>query len=212
MNSKGQRLKTASRNFSLWPASFNFARRPATDLQTPLTRQNLPKGNLMSDKTRKKKDGEDQNKAAERMHKAEKISHDNPGDRSAYVKNQESHEKTALEQLDRDDFDKDLRPNEMAGENHGADTAQNEKNVASAYEYKELHGQFPQLSSADLKNIPILTAGTRLDQGATYLDLMNLEKGEYSAVSNETVGENDRIVPKTGVDYPLWNRLTGNEH
>ena len=165
----------------------------------------------MSDKTRHKKDGEDQNKAAERMHEAEKISHENPGERSAYVKEQENHDKTPLEQLDRDDFDKDLRPNEFAGENNGADTAQNEKSAPSAYEHKELHDRFPQLSSADLKNIPVLPAGTRLDQGATYLDLNNPDKGEYSAVSNETVGEKDYIVPKKEVDYLLWNRLTGKE-
>lgn len=116
-----------------------------------------------------------------------------------------------LEELDRDDFDKDLRPNEFAGENHGADTAQNEKSAPSAYEFKELHDKFPQLDNADLKNIPILPAGTRLDQGATYLDLMNPDKGEYSAVANETVGEKDYIVPKTEVGYPLWNRLTGKE-
>ena len=127
----------------------------------------------MSDKTRKKKDGENQNKAAQRMHEAEKISHENPGDRSAYVKEQEGRDQTALEQLDRDDFDKDLRPNEFAGENSGADTAQNEKNAPSAYQHKELHDRFPQLSSADLKNIPILPAGTRLDQGR---DLPRLEQ------------------------------------
>ena len=62
-----------------------------------------------------------------------------------------------------------------------------------------------------MKNIPILPAGTRLDQGATYLDLMNPDKGEYSAVSNETVGEKDYIVPKKEVDYLLWNRLTGKD-
>ena len=116
-----------------------------------------------------------------------------------------------LEELDRDDFDQDLRPNEFAGENSGADTAQNEKSAPSAYSHKELHDRFPGLSSADLKNIPILPAGTRLDQGATYLDLNNIEKGEYSAVSNETVGDKDYIVPKTEVGYPLWNRLTGKD-
>ena len=114
-----------------------------------------------------------------------------------------------LEDLDRDDFDKDLRPNEFAGNNDGAETAQNEKAAPSAYEFKELHDRFPQLDNADLKNIPILPADTRLDQGATYLDLNNLDKGEYSAVGNETVGEKDYIVPKSEVGYPLWNRLTG---
>ena len=165
----------------------------------------------MSDTTRKKKDGENQNKAAERMHEAEKISHENPGQRSEYVQEMESHTKTPLEQLDRDDFDKDLRPDEFAGENDGANDAQNEKEAPSAYEFKELHGKFPQLDNADLKDIPILPAGTRLDQGATYLDLNNPEKGEYSAVSNETVGEKDYIVPKKEVDYLLWNRLTGKD-
>ncbi len=165
----------------------------------------------MSDKTRKKKDGEDQNKAAERMHKAEKISHESPGQRSTYVKDQETHDQTALEALDRDDFDKDLRPNEFAGNNDGADSAQNEKNAPSAYEHKELHSKFPQFDNAELKNIPILPAGTRLDQGATYLDMNNPDKGEYSAVGNETVGEKDYIVPKTEVGYPLWNKLTGKE-
>ncbi len=116
-----------------------------------------------------------------------------------------------LEELDRDDFDKDLRPNEFAGNNDGADSAQNEKSAPSAYEFKELHGQFPQLDNADLKNIPILPAGTRLDQGATYLDLMNPDKGEYSAVGSETVGEKDYIVPKSEIGYPLWNRLIGKD-
>lgn len=124
---------------------------------------------------------------------------------------QENPEQTPLESLDRADFDKDLRPHEMSGENHGAGTAQNEKAAPSAYEFKELHDRFPQFSSADLKNIPILPVGTRLDQGATYFDLMNPEKGEYSAVASEVVGENERIVPKTEVGYPLWNRLTGKE-
>jgi hypothetical protein len=62
-----------------------------------------------------------------------------------------------------------------------------------------------------LKQLPILPAGTRLEQGATYLDLNDRQAGEFTARSDMIVEEGQLIVPKTEVDHQLWNRLRGVE-
>ena len=51
--------------------------------------------------------------------------------------------------------------------------------------------------------------GTRLQQGATYVNLQRLEEGEFTAAGFMEVGPDDWIVPKDEVDYLLWNHLIG---
>lgn len=63
------------------------------------------------------------------------------------------------------------------------------------------------MTNDELRGLPVLPIGVRLEQGATYIDLQNLEQGEFSATSDMTVQEDTYIVPKSEVDYELWNRL-----
>ncbi len=84
-----------------------------------------------------------------------------------------------LAQTDRPDFDKDLRPPEDKGQNNPESHCTN--HTRNTYKMKDLHEKFPQLSSADLKQIAILPLGSTLEQGAIYLDLNRLEEGEFKA-------------------------------
>lgn len=81
-----------------------------------------------------------------------------------------------------------------------------------AYDLKELVNAMPELSSDELKSLPILPVGTRLEQGATYLDLKDPTRQEFKARSDMTVGDNSWMVPKHEVDYELYNRLRGVSH
>ena len=53
--------------------------------------------------------------------------------------------------------------------------------------------------------------GTRLQQGATYLDLRNPHCEEFTALGGMVADSGHTYVPKDQVPYPLWNRLTGDE-
>lgn len=107
-----------------------------------------------------------------------------------------------------DEWEQDLHPNPTAGQNHGLETAHSAKDAPSAYDLKDLHQVLKDFTDNELKQITVITGGTRLQQGATYLDLMNPEQEEFTAMGDMQVPENGYYVPKAEVDYQLWNRLT----
>ncbi|HEX8464501.1 MAG TPA: hypothetical protein VF627_07770 [Abditibacterium sp.] len=155
----------------------------------------------MSEKTRHDKDGQDQNKANQAMHRHEE---------TGYIPGEGRHKSDSevRDAMDRADFDRDLRPHEFAGNNSGQDDPQ--PNGRNAYEFKDLHEKFPQLSSSDLKSLAILPLGTPLEQGATYIDLNRLEEGEFKARADFQITETNLLVAKNSVDYELWDRLRGH--
>ncbi len=103
----------------------------------------------------------------------------------------------------------DLNPHMLAGENHGVQSPHPEKDARSAFDIKELHGQLGDLTSAELKDIEIMPEGARLAQGAKYIDLRHLDRGELLARGDMVAGPDNYYVPKSETDYQLWNRLTG---
>ncbi len=80
----------------------------------------------------------------------------------------------------------------------------------SAVEDKSLHERLPQLDNAELARLPVLQAGTRLEQGHTYLDLNDLRRGPFKALGSQEAGKQNRYIAKTDVDYELWNELAGD--
>jgi hypothetical protein len=72
-----------------------------------------------------------------------------------------------------------------------------------------LHARFSHWPDADLKQIPVLPAGSRLEQDATYIDLAAARPSEFTATANLEAGSGQSIVPKSEVPYQLWNRLLG---
>lgn len=104
-------------------------------------------------------------------------------------------------------YRRDLNPDPTAGQNHGQNSAA--ERGPSAYDVKDAHRTWGGLSDADLKQIPILPAGTRLQQGAVYFDLNNPSRGEIKALGNMVAGSDNQYVAKDAVDYQLWNALIG---
>jgi hypothetical protein len=103
----------------------------------------------------------------------------------------------------------DLNPNVMAGQNVGMAGPHPEVNAATAFDLKSAHRSLEGLTDADLKQIPILPPGNRLEQGATYLDLQSPRRHEFKARGDMVAGPDNWYVPKDRVDYELWNRLIG---
>jgi hypothetical protein len=110
-----------------------------------------------------------------------------------------------------DSFDQDLHPNIGAGINDNDVGANPEQNAIPAYEIKEAHDILDGFRDDELKRIMILPEGSVLEQGATYFDLRHGGRGEFTAERPETVGPANlnMFVPKSVVDYELWNKLRG---
>src|SRR5690349_4587217 len=111
-----------------------------------------------------------------------------------------------------DEYEYDLHPEgERPGVNDGLRGAHPEKMGvnATAYDIKELHGRLQGYTDDELRQIVILPQGSRLEQGATYIDLRSATPREFTATGEMVTGPHNWFVPKTEVDYQLWNRLIG---
>ena len=114
------------------------------------------------------------------------------------------------QEADRDkhpsEYMRDLNPNTMAGQNIGTPATSMKR---TAYDLKDAHRRLRHLLDDDLKQIFVQPEGARLRQGATYVDLNDLERGEFTATGDMTAGPNNWYVAKDDVHYNLWNLLIG---
>ena len=109
-----------------------------------------------------------------------------------------------------DEWERDLNPGPMAGQNIGPQSHDREAGLRTAHDTKELHrGILRDFGDDDLKRIPVLGDGMRLQQGATYVDLDDGARGEFTARGDMEAGPGHHYVPKDQVPYELWNRLIG---
>jgi len=109
-----------------------------------------------------------------------------------------------------DEFSEDLNPQAQAGLNfgdEGPDTTQG----TPASDMKDMYTKLPNLSNTELSELPVVAAGTRLEQGKTYIDLNDLERGEFTAMASMKAESDHRLVAKDAVGYDLWNKLRGHE-
>jgi hypothetical protein len=103
-----------------------------------------------------------------------------------------------------DEWERDLNPSRLEGQNIGIP-----QDLPTAYDVKEVHRSLGRFEDDELKQIPVLPEGERLRQGATYLDLTNPSRGEFTATGEMSASSGQRLVPKNDVPYPIWNRLRG---
>lgn len=109
-----------------------------------------------------------------------------------------------------DQYDRDLNPDGLAGRNVGTQGQHSAKGpTKTAYDLKGIHHRLSSWNDADLRQVPVMPVGARLEQGATYIDLHSSDPSEFTAMGNEETGEDNAYVPKTEVPYALWNRLIG---
>ncbi len=107
-----------------------------------------------------------------------------------------------------DSFSDDLRSENTAGENQGPRNYESTLDYSrTAYDIKSMHQILADLTDDELKSIVLVSEGSRLQQGAKYIDLEHLEQGEFVAEANMIAEAGHSYVPKKEVDYVLWNRL-----
>jgi hypothetical protein len=116
--------------------------------------------------------------------------------------------KPQAEQKHPADWQRDLNPNYMAGQNTGGIAEARERSLRTAYDVKGVHRRLRHVSDDVLKQVPILDPGTRLRQAATYLDLH--DGRVFTATGDMEVVAGQQLVPKDGVHYDVWNLLVGD--
>lgn len=95
------------------------------------------------------------------------------------------------------------------GQNIGPGLTEREVPLPTAYDVKRIHRALDDFRDDDLKQIPILPVGSRLQQGATYLDLAADRPEEFKTTGGLTAEPGHYYVPKDRVPYEIWNRLIG---
>ena len=104
----------------------------------------------------------------------------------------------------------DLHPDFMAGQTADGGELEPGRFGLTAYDIKDLQrGALRELTDEQLKEIPVVPVGSRLRQGATYLDLNDPQRRPFTAMGAMVAVEDNYYVPKDDIDYTLWNRLTG---
>jgi len=108
------------------------------------------------------------------------------------------------------EWQRDLNPDFLAGHNFTVRNANAGEAWRTAYDVKELHRQLADvLDDDELQQVPVVPLGTRLEQGATYIDLRHWPPTQFTATANMEAEANNWYVPKAEVDYRIWNRLIG---
>jgi hypothetical protein len=109
-------------------------------------------------------------------------------------------------------WERDLDPDRLAGQNIGPVDGEREVPLRTAYDVKVAHRALDDFTDDELRQVPILEAGSRLQQGATYVDLVDASRESFRATGDMIARETNLYVPKDRVPYALWSRIIGEEH
>jgi hypothetical protein len=106
-----------------------------------------------------------------------------------------------------DEWERDLNPHRLEGQNIGRHPLDQDPNARTAADIKDLVRALRDFSAEELREIPIVPGGAQLKQGAVYLDLSNTAAAPFTASGGMTSRENSYVVPKAEIPYEHWNRL-----
>ena len=79
----------------------------------------------------------------------------------------------------------------------------------TANDEKEAHRQLVDWTEDELKQVPLLPVGARLEAGAIYVDLRDPARREFTATGEMQVPIDGLYVPRSEVDERTWNQLLG---
>jgi hypothetical protein len=109
-----------------------------------------------------------------------------------------------------DEWQQDLNPNHLAGQNIGPESdAVTTSAELTAFHLRKRGSRLNGLDDDELKQVPLVAAGARLQQGATYVNLASDAPREFTATAEMSSGRGDAYAPKDEVPYEIWNRLIG---
>jgi hypothetical protein len=101
----------------------------------------------------------------------------------------------------------DLNPNRMEGQNIGPSSKRNDLRANTAADIDVLAGRLNDFSRDELSQIPIVPTGTKLKQGAVYLDMRIPASVPFTATADLKATEMNHYAPKAEIPYQLWDRL-----
>jgi hypothetical protein len=107
------------------------------------------------------------------------------------------------------EWEADLNPNHLAGQNIGHQSDARVDAEWTAFHLRKRGMDLGGVNDEELRQVPIVCEGERLQQGATYVDLKQPPLEEFTARGDMTAGSHNAYVPKTRVPHEIWNRLTG---
>lgn len=111
--------------------------------------------------------------------------------------------------LTAEEADHDLRPSGADEQRFGEVPLDRMAHERTAADVKDLHRRLTRLTRDELRRINLLPAGTHLQAGETYLDLRQLDAGEFVAGMERTVEPDEEIVAKHELDYQMGDYLSG---
>lgn len=101
----------------------------------------------------------------------------------------------------------DLNPDPLGGQNIGERDIDHEPGRRAASDDKEAIRLLPDFTQDELQEIPVLTQGARLQQGAMYVDLNDPSRHPFRATAEMVALSGNRLVPKADTPHPFWNRI-----
>jgi hypothetical protein len=126
-------------------------------------------------------------------------------------RNQDRFPKQQAQQKHPDEWQRDLNPDHLAGQNIGVASEDRSEPAQTAFHLRRRGLDFGGIHDEELKQVPVLPEGTRLQQGATYIDLNQQPPQEFTARGDVAAERGNAFVPKDRVPYEIWNRLIGEE-
>ena len=81
--------------------------------------------------------------------------------------------------------------------------------TTTASEIKELVRLLDDFTIDELRQIPVVQPGSRLEQGSVYIDLTDDDRTELVAPGGRVAEHGRYFVPKRDTPTPYWNRLIG---
>jgi hypothetical protein len=103
----------------------------------------------------------------------------------------------------------DLNPGHLAGQNIGPPADELGLSHVTAFHLRKRGRPVGGLDDEELKQVPLVPVGSRLQQGATYVNLAGDSWQEFTATAEITASSGDAYAPKDQVPYEIWNRLIG---
>jgi hypothetical protein len=125
-------------------------------------------------------------------------------------RNQDRFPKQQARQKHPDEWQRDLNPNHLAGQNIGPESDNTGRGAErTAFHMRKSGMDLRGMEDDELKQVPVLADGERLQQGATYVDLYDRSRQEFTARGDMSAGSENAYVAKDRVPYQVWNRLIG---
>jgi hypothetical protein len=106
-------------------------------------------------------------------------------------------------------WQRDLNPGHLAGQNIGPPADELSSPHMTAFHLRKRGHAVGGLDDEELKQVPVVPKGSRLQQGATYVNLASDLYQEFTATAEIIASSGDAYVPKDRVPYEIWNRLIG---